>query len=173
MSFVESIQILNNLFLLGQLDDSCGHRNCSGNSYMKEILKGSSIKLQFTRADVNPSFEGLKPEPVIEYLDHQASVHQYFAGVVSLVDASVNAYQRRRFKNLMVSFGCTGGQHRSVYCAETLAQSLRGREGIAVERVSIHSSDLDDVFLAVTGSRVAAGIGEPDESAMAQGAAAR
>ena len=40
----------------------------SGNSYMKEILKGSSIKLQFTRADVNPSFGGLKPEPVLEYL---------------------------------------------------------------------------------------------------------
>lgn len=40
----------------------------SGNSYMKQILKDSSIKLEFTRADVNPSFEGLKPEPVIEYL---------------------------------------------------------------------------------------------------------
>jgi len=66
-----------------------------------------------------------KDGPVIEYLDHQASVHQYFAGVVSLVDASVNAYQRRGFKNLMVSFGCTGGQHRSVYLAEQLARHLR------------------------------------------------
>jgi len=63
--------------------------------------------------------------PVIEYLDHQASVHQYFANVASLVDASVNAYQRRGFKNLMVSFGCTGGQHRSVYLAEQLAKHLR------------------------------------------------
>ena len=66
-----------------------------------------------------------KDAAVIEYLDHQASVHQYFAGVVSLVDASVNAYQRRGFKNLMVSFGCTGGQHRSVYLAEQLAGHLR------------------------------------------------
>jgi aminoglycoside/choline kinase family phosphotransferase len=66
-----------------------------------------------------------KDAPVIEYLDRQAGVHQYFAGVVSLVDASVNAYQRRGFKNLMVSFGCTGGQHRSVYLAEQLAKHLR------------------------------------------------
>ncbi len=63
---------------------------------------------------------------VIEYLNQQESVHQYLAGVMSLVDASVSAYQRRGFKNLMVSFGCTGGQHRSVYLAEQLAKHLRG-----------------------------------------------
>jgi len=62
---------------------------------------------------------------VIEYLDHQPSVHQYFANVVALVDASVNAFRRRGFKDLMVSFGCTGGQHRSVYLAEQLAAHLQ------------------------------------------------
>jgi aminoglycoside/choline kinase family phosphotransferase len=71
---------------------------------------------------------------VIEYLDHQASVHQYIAGVVSLVDATVNAYQRRGFKDLMVSFGCTGGQHRSVYLAEQLARHLRAGGVEAVVR---------------------------------------
>ncbi|HEY1253470.1 MAG TPA: RNase adapter RapZ, partial [Terracidiphilus sp.] len=67
-----------------------------------------------------------KDEPVIEYLNRQASVHQYLAGVLGLVDASVSAYQKRGFKDLMVSFGCTGGQHRSVYLAEQLAKHLRG-----------------------------------------------
>jgi aminoglycoside/choline kinase family phosphotransferase len=69
---------------------------------------------------------------VIEYLTQEQSVHQYLASVMSLVDASVASYQRRGFKNLMVSFGCTGGQHRSVYLAEQLAQRLRGRSGVEV-----------------------------------------
>jgi aminoglycoside/choline kinase family phosphotransferase len=69
---------------------------------------------------------------VIDYLNQQESVHQFLASVMSLVDASVNSYQRRGFKNLMVSFGCTGGQHRSVYLAEQVTKRLRGRNGVEV-----------------------------------------
>jgi RNase adaptor protein for sRNA GlmZ degradation len=67
-----------------------------------------------------------KVAAVIDYLNREASVHQYLAHVLPLVDASVNEYRRRGFKNLMVSFGCTGGQHRSVFLAEQLAKHLRG-----------------------------------------------
>jgi len=70
--------------------------------------------------------------PVIDYLNQQESVHQFLASVMSLVDASVNNYQQRGFKHLMVSFGCTGGQHRSVYLAEQAARRLRGRSGVEV-----------------------------------------
>src|SRR5580698_5993402 len=70
--------------------------------------------------------------PVIDYLNQQESVHQYFASALSLVDASIASYQSRGFKNLMVSFGCTGGQHRSVYLAEQLAKRLRTKPGVAV-----------------------------------------
>jgi len=73
-----------------------------------------------------------KDAPVVDYLKQRESVHQFLASVVSLVDASVNDYQHRGFKNLMVSFGCTGGQHRSVYLAEQLAEHLRGRNGVEV-----------------------------------------
>jgi aminoglycoside/choline kinase family phosphotransferase len=73
-----------------------------------------------------------KDAPVSDYLHQQESVHQFLASVMSLVDASVSNYQRRGFKNLMVSFGCTGGQHRSVYLAEQLANHLRGRDGVEV-----------------------------------------
>ena len=69
---------------------------------------------------------------VIDYLNQQESVHQFLAGTESLVDTTVNAYQRRGFKNLMVSFGCTGGQHRSVFLAEQLAKHLRGTSGVEV-----------------------------------------
>ena len=73
-----------------------------------------------------------KDVPVIDYLNQQESVHQFLAGVLSLVDASVTTYQQRGFKNLMVSFGCTGGQHRSVFLAEQLAKRLRERSGLEV-----------------------------------------
>jgi aminoglycoside/choline kinase family phosphotransferase len=74
-----------------------------------------------------------KDGPVKEYLNQQESVHQFLASVFSLVDGSISNYQQRGFKNLMVSFGCTGGQHRSVYLAEQLAKRLRGRSGVEVE----------------------------------------
>jgi aminoglycoside/choline kinase family phosphotransferase len=70
--------------------------------------------------------------PVMDYLNQQETVHQYFASVLSLVDASIASYQSRGFKNLMVSFGCTGGQHRSVYLAEQLAKRLRTKPGVEV-----------------------------------------
>jgi len=73
-----------------------------------------------------------KDAPVIDYLNQQESVHQFLASAISLVDASVTMYQGRGFKHLMVSFGCTGGQHRSVYLAEQLAKHLRGRDGVEV-----------------------------------------
>ncbi len=73
-----------------------------------------------------------KDAPVIEYLNQQESVHMFFANVMSLVDASVKSYQSRHFKNLMVSFGCTGGQHRSVFLAEQLARYLRATHGVEV-----------------------------------------
>ena len=73
-----------------------------------------------------------KDPPVIDYLNQQESVHQFLANAISLVDASVSSYQRRGFENLMVSFGCTGGQHRSVYLAEQLAEHLRGGNSVDV-----------------------------------------
>jgi hypothetical protein len=73
-----------------------------------------------------------KDAPVIDYLSRQESVHQFLASVASLVDFSLNNYRSRGFKNLMVSFGCTGGQHRSVYLAEQLAKHLRSNNGINV-----------------------------------------
>jgi aminoglycoside/choline kinase family phosphotransferase len=73
-----------------------------------------------------------KDAPVIDYLNQQESVHQFLASVYSLVDSSLGSYQQRGFKHLMVSFGCTGGQHRSVFLAEQLARHLRPRNGLEV-----------------------------------------
>jgi aminoglycoside/choline kinase family phosphotransferase len=74
-----------------------------------------------------------RDRPVIEYLDRYDSVHQYLAHAVALVDASVANYKERGFKHLSVAFGCTGGQHRSVYLAEALAKHLREQDGMDVQ----------------------------------------
>jgi aminoglycoside/choline kinase family phosphotransferase len=74
-----------------------------------------------------------KDAPVIEYLNQQESAHHYLASVLSLVEASIKTYQARGFTSLTVAFGCTGGQHRSVYFAEQLAKRLSGRDGMRVE----------------------------------------
>jgi aminoglycoside/choline kinase family phosphotransferase len=81
-----------------------------------------------------------KDAPVIEYLNQQESVHQYIANAAALVDASISNYQSRGFKNLTVSFGCTGGQHRSVYLAEQLAKHLRWTAGV---EVVLHHTELE------------------------------
>jgi aminoglycoside/choline kinase family phosphotransferase len=70
--------------------------------------------------------------PVVEYLEQQESAHKFFDHAAALVDASITDYQRRGFKNLMVSFGCTGGRHRSVYMAEQMAKHLRDKNGVGV-----------------------------------------
>ncbi len=73
-----------------------------------------------------------KDAEVIAYLNEQKSVQQYFANAQAMVDASVAAYLARGFKHLMVSFGCTGGQHRSVYLAEQMARHLSATNGVGV-----------------------------------------
>jgi aminoglycoside/choline kinase family phosphotransferase len=74
-----------------------------------------------------------KDQPVIDYLAQMEDVQQYLARAHALVAASIDAYRKRHFSSLMVSFGCTGGQHRSVYLAEQLAALLRGTPGVDVQ----------------------------------------
>ncbi len=66
-------------------------------------------------------------EPVIRFLEDDAEIIRYLDHVYAIVDAHVETYYRRGFTSLMVGFGCTGGQHRSVYCAEHLAHHLAER----------------------------------------------
>ena len=73
-----------------------------------------------------------KDASVIEYLKQYKSVDEFLAGATALVESSVNNYLERGFRNLMVSFGCPGGQHRSVYLAESMAQHFRSKPGIKV-----------------------------------------
>ena len=65
-----------------------------------------------------------KDRPVIDFLEGDEAVEGFLAAAQQMVGASVRRYLERKFTGLTVSFGCTGGQHRSVYCAERLAKWL-------------------------------------------------
>lgn len=109
-----------------------------------------------TRGIPNPGreerFKALtgKDAPVIEYLEAEESAQYFLAGARSMVEGSVSNYRQRGFSDLMVSFGCTGGQHRSVYMAEQLARSLRGKRGVQVvvrhlqlEKLELETQELE------------------------------
>lgn len=74
-----------------------------------------------------------KDAPVAAYLDELEEAQSFLGDAKTMVDRAVGHHQRRGFKDLTVAFGCTGGQHRSVYFAERLAEHLAGRQGIVVE----------------------------------------
>lgn len=65
-----------------------------------------------------------RDEPVIKFLEDDGEITEFLSHVYAVVDAHVETYRRRGFSNLMVCFGCTGGQHRSVYSAEHVAAHL-------------------------------------------------
>jgi RNase adaptor protein for sRNA GlmZ degradation len=69
------------------------------------------------------SFSG-KDTSVIKYLDEDELMKRFLKNMLDMVGDAVTVYQQRGFENLLVGFGCTGGQHRSVYCAEKLKHYL-------------------------------------------------
>ncbi len=76
-------------------------------------------------------FTGLDKE-VIDFLEEDGEVTKFLSHVYDLADAHVTRYMERKFNNLMFCFGCTGGQHRSVYCAQHLAEYLAKKYNITV-----------------------------------------
>ena len=72
-------------------------------------------------------------EPVIRFLEDDGEILTFLDSVYRLADAHVERYLQRGFTDLMFSFGCTGGQHRSVYSAQHLAEHLHKKYGIEVD----------------------------------------
>ncbi len=74
-------------------------------------------------------------EPVIRFLEEDGEISLFLDEVFPLIDMSVKRYLERSFSNLMVCFGCTGGQHRSVYSAQRLAEWLQSRYPVKVRLI--------------------------------------
>lgn len=71
-------------------------------------------------------------EPVIRFLEDDGEILTFLESVYKLADHHVERYMQRGFTSLMFSFGCTGGQHRSVYSAQHLAEHIHEKYGIEV-----------------------------------------
>ena len=71
-------------------------------------------------------------EPVIRFLEDDGEILTFLESIYKLADAHVRRYIQRGFTSLMFSFGCTGGQHRSVYSAQHLAEHIHQKFGVEV-----------------------------------------
>ena len=77
-----------------------------------------------------------RDKEVVDYLEHDGEILTFLESVYRLIDHHVERFVSRGFSHLQVAFGCTGGQHRSVYCADATARHLRERfPGIHVELI--------------------------------------
>ena len=74
-----------------------------------------------------------KDKPVIEFLESQTKAKEFLESVYKVVDINIQNYLDRNFEHLQINFGCTGGQHRSVYCAEQTAKYIQTKYNLAAE----------------------------------------
>jgi len=76
-----------------------------------------------------------RDKAVKDYLEQQTKMQDFLNSVFDIVDISVEEYIKRGFESLMVSFGCTGGQHRSVYAADALARHLKNKFKVKIQLI--------------------------------------
>lgn len=90
------------------------------------------------RLDEYKKLSGLD-QPVIDFLNHKAEVQQFKESMLQLASQSIDNYLSRSFNHLQFNFGCTGGQHRSVYFAEQLHRFLREHYGEKIHVILNHT----------------------------------
>lgn len=74
-----------------------------------------------------------RDKPVRDFLEQQTNMPSFLNSVFDIVDMTVEDYIKRGFESLQVGFGCTGGQHRSVYAADEMARHLRNKFKVKVK----------------------------------------
>lgn len=87
-----------------------------------------------------------RDEPVIRFLEDDGEITEFLSHIYAIVDSHVERYVRRGFTNLMMSFGCTGGQHRSVYSAEHVAHHIAGKYPHVRVRLIHREQNIDEVL---------------------------
>lgn len=107
--------------------------------YPKDETKNGGGFVFDMRGILNPGrFDDYKhlsglDKPVKDFLEQQTKMPDFLNSVYSIIDISVEDYIKRGFESLCINFGCTGGQHRSVYAAEAIARHLRNKFKVKIE----------------------------------------
>ncbi len=109
------------------------------NGYPKDETKNGGGYVFDCRGILNPGrveehkTQSGQDKPVKDYLEQQTKMPEFLINVYNIIDISVEDYINRGFESLMINFGCTGGQHRSVYAADALARHLKNKFGVKIE----------------------------------------
>jgi len=80
-------------------------------------------------------YTGLQ-EPIINYLEKQNELSEFLKNSINIIDQSIDNYRKRKFNNLQINFGCTGGRHRSVYSASKVAKYIKSKYPDVIVEVS-------------------------------------
>ena len=83
--------------------------------------------------------------PVIDFFEEDGEMAIYLESIYKLVDNHVKRYMDRSFTNLMIAFGCTGGQHRSVFAAQNIAEHISKKFGVKVSLIH-REQNLEEEF---------------------------
>lgn len=86
-------------------------------------------------------------KPVIDFLENDGEITEFLTHVYALTDAHVKRYLERGFTSLIICFGCTGGQHRSVYSAQHTAEHIHNKFGVRVELLH-REQNIEQIFEA-------------------------
>ena len=78
----------------------------------------------------------------MDFLEEKTKMPTFLNSIYSIVDIAVEDYIQRDFDCLMINFGCTGGQHRSVYAAEQTARHLKNKFGVKIKLQHIEQEKL-------------------------------
>ena len=152
-------ELLHRLVNLKQFTDELGKRKLTVKvmsfAYKKGIpndTSGNGGGYVFDcRAINNPGkYERYKPftgldANVIKFLEDDGEILRFLDHCYALTDSSVARYIERGFTNLMIAYGCTGGQHRSVYCAQHTAEHIAKKFNVKVELIH-REQDIEQTF---------------------------
>lgn len=137
LAIVTSDEVINKFTPLQATTETPLQINIHSFSYKKEIPKdesGNGGGFVFDmRGILNPGrFDDYKTlsgqdKPVQDFLEQKTHMNKFLNSVWDLIDITIEDYLQRGFNNLQINFGCTGGQHRSVYAAEQTARHLRNK----------------------------------------------